>query len=124
MNADGARHLCQAGDRLFDFARGRHHEIGEFVDDDHDVRKRFAIFVFFRKCAVAWTGKLADVLVVCVARWSFGTSMPTVDLPGIRSIRTDSASSPRQRSSPRPVMRAYLIPGSGLNSNVVTTGPG
>ena len=35
-----------------------------------------------------------------------------------------SARSARQRSSLRPVTRLYLMPASGLNSNVVTTGPG
>ena len=50
--------------------------------------------------------------------------MPTVDLPGMRSIKMDSARSARHKSSARLVMRLYLIPASGLNSNVVTTGPG
>ena len=50
--------------------------------------------------------------------------MPTVDLPGMRSISTDSAFIARQRSSARPVIFAYFTPASGLNSNVVTTGPG
>ena len=59
-----------------------------------------------------------------VCRLMFGTSMPMVDLPGMRSIRIDSACSARQRSSVRPMMRLYLMPASGLNSNVVTTGPG
>ena len=42
----------------------------------------------------------------------------------MRSIRMLSAFSARQRSSVSPVRRVYLIPASGLNSNVVTTGPG
>ena len=50
--------------------------------------------------------------------------MPTVGLPGMRSIRIDSACRPRHRSSVSVVMRLYLMPASGLNSNVVTTGPG
>ena len=50
--------------------------------------------------------------------------MPTVDLPGIRSISTDSAFSASDRSSARPVTFAYFTPASGLNSKVVTTGPG
>src|SRR5580704_17840708 len=50
--------------------------------------------------------------------------MPTVDLPAMRSIRMLSAFSARHRSSVRLVMRLYLIPASGLNSKVVTTGPG
>ena len=58
------------------------------------------------------------------SRRVFGTSMPTVGLPGMRSIRMDSACRPRHRSSVSVVMRLYLTPASGLNSNVVTTGPG
>ena len=38
--------------------------------------------------------------------------------------QNDSAFSARQRSSVRSVMRLYLMPASGLNSKVVTTGPG
>ena len=54
----------------------------------------------------------------------FGIWMPTVDLPGMRSISTDSACIARHRSSARPVIFEYFTPASGLNSNVVTTGPG
>ena len=54
----------------------------------------------------------------------FGTSIPTWGLPGMRSIRIDSAFSAKQRSSTRETTREYLTPGSGLNSYVVTTGPG
>ncbi len=50
--------------------------------------------------------------------------MPTVDLPGMRSISTDSACIARHRSSARPVIFEYFTPASGLNSKVVTTGPG
>ena len=50
--------------------------------------------------------------------------MPTVDLPGMRSISTDSACIARQRSSASPVILLYFTPASGLNSKVVTTGPG
>ena len=42
----------------------------------------------------------------------------------MRSISTDSACIARQRSSDRPVTFEYFTPASGLNSNVVTTGPG
>ena len=59
-----------------------------------------------------------------ISRSRFGTCMPTVDLPAMRSIRMLSAFNARQRSSVRLVMRLYLIPASGLNSKVVTTGPG
>ena len=59
-----------------------------------------------------------------ISRLEFGTSMPTVGLPGMRSIRIDSACKPRHRSSVSVVMRVYFTPASGLNSKVVTTGPG
>ena len=42
----------------------------------------------------------------------------------MRSMRMDSALVARQRSSARPVTRLYLMPASGRNSKVVTTGPG
>ena len=58
------------------------------------------------------------------SRLEFGTSIPTVGLPGIRSIKIDSACRPRHKSSVSVVMREYFTPASGLNSNVVTTGPG
>ena len=53
-----------------------------------------------------------------------GTSIPMVDFPGIRSIKIDSACNARHKSSVSPIIRLYLMPASGLNSNVVTTGPG
>src|SRR5262245_2416202 len=59
-----------------------------------------------------------------LSRLGLGIWIPTVALPGIRSIRTDSACIARQRSSARPVTFEYFTPASGLNSNVVTTGPG
>ena len=58
------------------------------------------------------------------SRVALGIWMPTVDLPGMRSISTDSACIARHRSSARPVIFEYFTPASGLNSNVVTTGPG
>ena len=51
-----------------------------------------------------------------VSRRGLGTSMPTCGLPGMRSMRIDSAFKARQRSSTRPVTREYFTPGSGLNS--------
>ena len=59
-----------------------------------------------------------------VSRFLFGTSMPTVDLPAMRSMRIDSASIARHRSSDSVTILLYFTPGSGLNSNTVTTGPG
>ena len=58
------------------------------------------------------------------SRLRLGTSMPTVDDPEMRSMRIDSAFSARARSSPRFTTLAYFTPADGLNSNVVTTGPG
>src|SRR5579883_205929 len=59
-----------------------------------------------------------------ISRSRLGTWMPTVDLPAMRSTRMLSALRARQRSSVRFVMRLYFTPASGLNSKVVTTGPG
>src|SRR5205085_2076242 len=61
---------------------------------------------------------------VISSRRRFGTSMPTVDEPLMRSMRIDSALSASARSSPRLTTFAYFTPADGLNSNVVTTGPG
>ena len=59
-----------------------------------------------------------------ISRSRLGTCIPTVDFPAMRSMRMLSALRARHRSSVRLVMRVYLMPASGLNSNVVTTGPG
>ncbi len=48
------------------------------------------------------------------SRLVFGTSMPTVGLPGMRSIRIDSACRPRQRSSRQVGDPAVLDAGIGL----------
>jgi hypothetical protein len=40
MNADGAGHLGEARDGFFDVGLVDHHEVGELIDDDHDVRQR------------------------------------------------------------------------------------
>ena len=42
--------------------------------------------------------------------------MPTVDLPGMRSISTDSAFIASDRSSERPVILLYFTPASGFSS--------
>jgi hypothetical protein len=63
-------------------------------------------------------------LKAMISRRLFGTSMPTVDFPETRSIRADSAWIARQRSSDSDVILLYFTPASGLNSKVVTTGPG
>ena len=56
MDADRAGHLGQTSDRILDFMTGSHHQIGEFVDDDYDVRQRlplFAILVEILDCVAA-----------------------------------------------------------------------
>src|SRR5437867_3833763 len=53
----------------------------------------------------------------------FGTSMPTLERPGSRSMRIDSADSESARSSESPMTWLTLIPAAGRNSYVVTTGP-
>src|SRR5205823_1608847 len=69
--------------------------------------------------------KAESILIERIAgKSTVGIEVPTVDLPAIRSIRIDSAFIARHKSSTRFVMRLYLIPASGLNSKVVTTGPG
>ena len=51
--------------------------------------------------------------------------MPTTDFPGIgATMRTDRALRARARSSARETILLSLVPAAGLNSNMVTTGPG
>ena len=50
------------------------------------------------------------------SRFGLGIWIPTVDLPGMRSMSTDSACMARQRSSASPVILLYFTPASGLNS--------
>ncbi len=68
--------------------------------------------------------ELINSLGKIVSCLRFGTSMPIVERPAIRSMRTDSALSARLRSSVMPATLEYFTPASGLNSKVVTTGPG
>ncbi len=39
VNADRPRLLREANDVLLDFFAGRHHQVGDFVGDDHDERQ-------------------------------------------------------------------------------------
>src|SRR5262249_15191333 len=45
---DGAGHLSQTRDALFDVARRDHHQVGQFVDDHDDVRQRLRLLVVNR----------------------------------------------------------------------------
>ena len=47
VNADGARHLREPRDGLFNVGAVEHHQVGQFVDDDDDVGQR--LFVFARR---------------------------------------------------------------------------
>ena len=59
-----------------------------------------------------------------IARCRFGTSIPSVERPAMRSMRTDSALSASARSSCRLTIWLTFTPGAGWNSNTVITGPG
>ena len=43
VDADGARLLREAHDRLLDFLGRGHHQVGQLVDDDHDERHRLEL---------------------------------------------------------------------------------
>ena len=43
VDADGAGHLGEAGDGLFDVGAVEHHQVGELVDDDDDVGQRLLV---------------------------------------------------------------------------------
>ena len=48
MDARGTRQLCQTADRILDFARSNHHEVGELINDNDDLRllaKRVSVLV-------------------------------------------------------------------------------
>ena len=49
MDADGARHLREAGDRFFDVGLIEHHQVGELVDDDHDVGQGLFFLILVEK---------------------------------------------------------------------------
>ena len=59
-----------------------------------------------------------------IERCRFGTSMPSVERPGMRSMRTDSALRASARSSWRLTTWLTLTPGAGWSSKTVITGPG
>ena len=49
MDADSARHLSETRDGLFHVAAVEHHEIGQLVDDDHDVGQRLFFRAIFKQ---------------------------------------------------------------------------
>ena len=65
MNACRARQLRQTADALFDFLLAGHHQIRQFVDDNHDARHR--LFVLIQRFVVAVDGADAFFLELVVA---------------------------------------------------------
>ena len=62
--------------------------------------------------------------ILTIARFAFGTSIPTASFPGIgATIRTLGAASLNAMLSCNPVILESFIPGGGISSNIVTTGP-
>src|SRR5260370_31713157 len=66
MNTDGARHLCQPRDRILDLMTGNHHQVGEFINYDYDVRHarpRLGILVkvLHRVTSIAFSVVAVDV---------------------------------------------------------------
>ncbi len=59
-----------------------------------------------------------------VPRSRLGTSIPRVERPAMRSMRTDSARRASARSSWRFTTCETLTPGAGCSSKTVMTGPG
>ena len=47
MNSCGPGHLCQPGERDLDVPGSQHHQIGEFINHNHQVGQllQFAIFI-------------------------------------------------------------------------------
>src|ERR1039458_246723 len=45
VHADGARHLRQARDAFLDVAALEHHEVGQLVDENHDVGQRLEVLL-------------------------------------------------------------------------------
>ena len=89
MNADGARHLRQTRDRIFDFMAGSHHQVGEFVDDDHDERHArpwLAVFVkILDGIAALALGVVAVDVADAPARQLFVTPFHLADRPAQRA---------------------------------------
>ncbi len=63
MNAHGARHLRQPGDGFFHVAGIEHHQVGQLVDDDDNVRNRLVFGVFFEQTRRAILFEQAVVLI-------------------------------------------------------------
>ncbi len=57
VDADGARHLREAADRLLDLLAGHHHQVGQLVDDDDDEGQRLAARLAVRALGVGLLGQ-------------------------------------------------------------------
>ena len=62
VDADGARHLREARDRLFDLVARHHHQVGELVDDDDDEGQRLQLLAVLGRLSLG--ERRADVAVV------------------------------------------------------------
>ncbi len=62
VNAGGTCLLRQPGDQFFDFLADHHHQVGQFVDDDHDIGQTFQRFGLFRCEAERVAQRLATLL--------------------------------------------------------------
>ena len=47
MDANRARHLRQPGDGLFHVGLVKHHQVSQFVNNDHDGRQRTVLILIF-----------------------------------------------------------------------------
>ena len=64
VDADGTRHLGQAGQGDLHVAGGHHHEIGQFIDNNHDIGQVFgSIFLSIRPFAIL--GDLRGKTAMC-----------------------------------------------------------
>ena len=61
VDAGGAGHLRQPRDAPFRVFWREHHQIGQFVDDDDDIRQFFAVFVFANLFVVIGDVARADI---------------------------------------------------------------
>ncbi len=60
MDADGACHLREAGDGLLDVGAVEHHQVGELVDDDDDVRAAAPGFTSSKRYSAAVSKSLLN----------------------------------------------------------------
>ena len=67
MDAGGARHLRQPADLPLDVLGGGHHQVGQFIDDEHDVGQRLSAFLFAHRRVVGVDVAHAEVAEKLIA---------------------------------------------------------